>query len=80
MCGFVVSLGDVDQEEVKIATNEIRYRGPDDTNYFLDTEKKIFIGHNRLSIMDPEFGKQPLVSEDKKIILAYNGEMYNQFE
>ena len=30
--------------------------------------------------MDPEFGKQPLVSEDKKIILAYNGEMYNQFE
>jgi asparagine synthase (glutamine-hydrolysing) len=80
MCGFVVSLGDIDQEQVKNATNEIRYRGPDDTNYFLDTEKKIFVGHNRLSIMDPEYGKQPLVSEDKKIILAYNGEMYNQFE
>ena len=80
MCGFVVSLGDVDQEQVKNATNEIKYRGPDDTNYFFNPEKKIFVGHNRLSIMDPKFGKQPLVSKDKKIIVAYNGEMYNQFE
>ena len=30
--------------------------------------------------MDPEFGKQPLVSSDKKVIIAYNGEIYNQFE
>ena len=30
--------------------------------------------------MDPEFGKQPLKSEDGKIIVAYNGEIYNQFE
>ncbi len=80
MCGFVVSLGDVNEEQVKNATNEIRYRGPDDTNYFFDNEKKIFVGHNRLSIMDPVFGKQPLISEDKQVILAYNGEMYNQFE
>ncbi len=80
MCGFVVSLGEVNQEQVKNATNEIRYRGPDDTNYFFDSEKKIFVGHNRLSIMDPKYGKQPIVSQDKQIIVAYNGEMYNQFE
>ena len=40
MCGFVVSLGDVNEEQVKNATNEIRYRGPDDTNYFFNHEKK----------------------------------------
>ena len=80
MCGFVVSLGEVNREQVKNATNEIRYRGPDDTNYFFDSEKKIFVGHNRLSIMDPKYGKQPIVSQDKQIIVAYNGEMYNQFE
>ncbi len=80
MCGFVVSLGDVNEDQVKNATNEIKYRGPDDTNYFFNTERKIFVGHNRLSIMDPEFGKQPFISKDKQIILAYNGEMYNQFE
>ena len=80
MCGFVVCLGDVQEDDVKKATQKIRYRGPDDTNYFFDKEKRIFIGHNRLSIMDPEFGRQPLTSDDKKIIIAYNGEIYNQFE
>ena len=80
MCGFVVAIGDVDQEQLKKATNEIQYRGPDETNYYFNLEKKIFVGHNRLAIMDPENGKQPLVSKDKKIIVAYNGEIYNQFE
>ena len=80
MCGFVVSLGDVNYENLKTATSEIKYRGPDDTNYFLDFEKKIFVGHNRLSIMDPKYGKQPLISKNKQIIIAYNGEVYNQFE
>mgnify|MGYP001268216329 CR=1 FL=1 len=80
MCGFVLSIGDVDQNEVRKATNEIRYRGPDDTNYFMDPDKKIYVGHNRLSIMDHEFGKQPLISSNREIIIAYNGEIYNQFE
>ena len=70
MCGFVVCLGDVQEDDVKKATQKIKYRGPDDTNYFFDKEKRIFIGHNRLSIMDPEFGRQPLTSDDKKIIIA----------
>ena len=32
--------------------------------------EKIFVGHNRLSIMDPEYGRQPLLSDDKEIIVA----------
>ena len=80
MCGFVVSIGDVNKTETINATNSIKYRGPDETNFYIDENKKIYVGHNRLSIMDPEFGKQPLKSEDGKIIVAYNGEIYNQFE
>ena len=80
MCGFVVSIGDVNKTETVNATNLIKYRGPDETNFYIDENKKIYVGHNRLSIMDPEFGKQPLKSEDGKIIVAYNGEIYNQFE
>ena len=80
MCGFVVSLGDVDESQVKKATEIIKYRGPDETNYHIDRNRKIFVGHNRLSIMDPEYGRQPLLSDDKEIIVAYNGEIYNQFE
>ena len=80
MCGFIVAIGEVNQEQVKKATNEIKYRGPDETKFFFDNENKVFIGHNRLAIMDPKYGKQPLLSDDKKIIVAYNGEIYNQFE
>ena len=80
MCGFVVSIGNFQQEYVHNATTAIKYRGPDETNYFFDNKKKIFVGHNRLSIMDPEYSKQPLVAENKEIIIVYNGEMYNQFE
>ena len=36
MCGFVVSLGDVDESHVKKATEIIKYRGPDETNYHID--------------------------------------------
>ena len=80
MCGFVVCLGDIHEDDMKNATQKIKYRGPDDTNFFINKEKKIFVGHNRLSIMDPKFGKQPLISDDNNIIIAYNGEIYNQFE
>ena len=80
MCGFVVSIGDIKESCLVRATKSIKYRGPDDTNYYIDKQKKIFVGHNRLEIMDPDFGKQPILSEDNKIILAYNGEIFNQYE
>ena len=57
MCGFVVSIGDVNKTETINATNSIKYRGPDETNFYIDESKKYV--DNRLSIMDPEFGKQP---------------------
>ncbi len=56
----------------------IRHRGPDWSGIF-DNEKAI-LAHERLAIVDPTSGKQPLYSEDKKIILAANGEIYNHRE
>ena len=52
MCGFVVSIGDIKESCLVRATKSIKYRGPDDTNYYIDKQKKIFVGHNRLEIMD----------------------------
>ena len=80
MCGFVVSIGNIKVSNLVKSTESIKYRGPDDTNYYIDKNKNIFIGHNRLEIMDPDFGKQPVSSEDNQIILAYNGEIFNQYE
>ena len=68
MCGFVVSIGNIKESNLVKATESIKYRGPDDTNYYIDKNKNIFIGHNRLEIMDPDFGKQPV---PVKIIKLY---------
>ncbi len=55
-----------------------RHRGPDWSGIFL-SENAIMV-HERLSIVDPTSGKQPLYSADKKIVLAVNGEIYNHKE
>ncbi len=55
-----------------------RHRGPDWSGIFL-SENAIMV-HERLSIVDPTSGKQPLYSADGKLVLAVNGEIYNHKE
>lgn len=88
MCGFVgcfdLDSGSrpIDQglrEELRAQVLEmskkIRHRGPDWSGVY--TGDNAILSHERLSIVDPLSGKQPLVSDDGKIILAANGEIYN---
>lgn len=56
----------------------VRHRGPDWSGIFCS--EKAILAHERLSIVDPQSGKQPLFSKDKKHILAVNGEIYNYKE
>lgn len=56
----------------------LRHRGPDRSGIF--SNKKAIMAHERLAIVDPTSGKQPLFSEDKKLVLAANGEIYNHME
>jgi asparagine synthase (glutamine-hydrolysing) len=59
-------------------SKRLRHRGPDWSGIY-STENAI-MGHERLSIVDPASGKQPLFSPNNKIILAANGEIYNHLE
>lgn len=54
---------------------KIRHRGPDWSGIYCG--KSAILAHERLSIVDPESGGQPLFSPDRKQILAVNGEIYN---
>jgi asparagine synthase (glutamine-hydrolysing) len=56
-------------------SQKIRHRGPDWSGIYCGGSA--ILAHERLSIVDPESGKQPLFSPDKKQILAVNGEIYN---
>ena len=91
MCGFVGAfdinsgsqpIGEGLKEELRAQVLEmskkIRHRGPDWSGVY--TGVNAILSHERLSIVDPLSGKQPLVSDDEKIILAANGEIYNHKE
>lgn len=56
-------------------SRKIRHRGPDWSGIYCG--KSAILCHERLSIVDPESGKQPLFSPDKEQVLAVNGEIYN---
>ncbi|AZB28046.1 asparagine synthase B [Chryseobacterium balustinum] len=83
MCG-IVCLFDAKQSteilrpQVLEMSKKIRHRGPDWSGVF-QSEKVVF-SHERLAIVDPASGKQPLFSKDGKIVLAVNGEIYNHRE
>tara|TARA_E500000081_G_C6111758_1_gene343062 strand:+ start:5 stop:1600 length:1596 start_codon:yes stop_codon:yes gene_type:complete len=59
-------------------SKKIRHRGPDWSGVF--NNDKAIMTHERLAIVDPTSGKQPLFSENKNLVLAANGEIYNHLE
>jgi asparagine synthase (glutamine-hydrolysing) len=75
MCG-IVGFNYEDKSFLRKALNEIKHRGPDNFGTF--TNKKISLGHRRLSIIDlSKSGNQPMSNEDGTIYLIFNGEIYN---
>ena len=81
MCGFLFSISSFQMNEplLRKSLDLIKYRGPDDTNFTIENHKgkKIFLGHNRLSIVDINKGSQPMFDVDKRYSIIYNGEIYN---
>jgi asparagine synthase (glutamine-hydrolysing) len=59
-------------------SKKIRHRGPDWSGIYCG--EKAILAHERLSIVDPQSGGQPLYSKDGKLVLAVNGEIYNHME
>lgn len=83
MCG-IVSIFNIQEQTPELRqkalrmSQKIRHRGPDWSGIYCGGSA--ILAHERLSIVDPESGKQPLFSPDKKEVLAVNGEIYNHQE
>ncbi len=83
MCGIVCAF-DIKQKEevlrpqVLQLSKKIRHRGPDWSGVF--SCENAILAHERLAIVDPVSGGQPLYSKNKKLVLAVNGEIYNHKE
>ena len=80
MCGILCAF-DLKQSNVSIRpqilemSKKLRHRGPDWSGIY-DASNAV-LSHERLAIVDPTSGNQPLISPSKKLILAANGEIYN---
>lgn len=83
MCGIVGLFknganGNASREQVLAMSKKIRHRGPDWSGvYCTDT---ILLAHERLAIVDPKSGGQPLKNKEENLVLAVNGEIYNHQE
>ena len=80
MCGIAAILGISEptpqlRQQALLMSKKIRHRGPDWSGIY--TGGSAILAHERLSIVDPESGRQPLFSPDGKQVLAVNGEIYN---
>lgn len=81
MCGIAgVVSPKIDDKEAIIGkmVAKITHRGPDDDGFYVD--KNIAMGMRRLAIIDLETGRQPIATEDGKLVIVFNGEIYNYKE
>lgn len=83
MCGITAIFNireekDALRQQALKMSKRIRHRGPDWSGIY--TGNSAILAHERLSIVDPASGGQPLISKDGKHILAVNGEIYNHRE
>ena len=86
MCGISgiinhYSFDSNDSSSIKKMNERLRLRGPDAQNIWNSNDKKVYLGHTRLSIIDPnQSSNQPLIDNKNRLVITYNGELYNYKE
>jgi asparagine synthase (glutamine-hydrolysing) len=84
MCGingiyaFRSSAPPVDNDELTCSREALRTRGPDAAGAWLSDDRRVGLGHRRLSIIDvSDRANQPMLTRDGQLAIVFNGEVYN---
>jgi len=80
MCGIVAFFSrtpSLTPDLVECATRRLYHRGPDGQRHWLSADRRVALGHARLSIIDLTTGDQPIASEDERTRIIVNGEFYD---
>ena len=80
MCGIVAIINnerEVEEDSLRDAVDELIPRGPDEQSTWFSDNRRVALGHARLSIIDLTTGIQPIASEDGKLHIIHNGEFYD---
>ncbi|HXW93209.1 MAG TPA: asparagine synthase (glutamine-hydrolyzing) [Terriglobales bacterium] len=79
MCGIVAMFsqhGSIAGEALEKATQSLYHRGPDGQRHWIAPDRRVGLGHARLSIIDLATGDQPIANEDETLRIIVNGEFY----
>lgn len=80
MCGIVALFsadGQISESSVQQGINCLKHRGPDGHKVWLSPDRKVALGHTRLSIIDINHGEQPISNHDETLHIVVNGEFYD---
>src|SRR6516164_6259520 len=80
MCGITAMYsprGLISAAALEQATLRLAHRGPDGQRWWVSDDRRIGLGHARLSIIDLATGEQPIASEDEGLRIVVNGEFYD---
>jgi asparagine synthase (glutamine-hydrolysing) len=85
MCGFVGFFGGggthAGDQVLRLMSEKIVHRGPDDSGIWCDSDRRVFLAHRRLSVLDlSPAGSQPMTSISNRYVIAFNGEIYNHLQ
>jgi len=84
MCGFageyLFQPGRADPDVVRAMADRLVHRGPDQRGQWLSPDGRCALASCRLAVIDPDRSSQPMTSDDGRVALAFNGEIYNYCE
>ncbi len=79
MCGIFALFSTqerISKSSLKQAIESLKHRGPDEQRFWISQNKRVALGHTRLSIIDPYGGSQPIVNKNNSLHIIANGEFY----
>jgi asparagine synthase (glutamine-hydrolysing) len=80
MCGIAGFVGPGSLADLQVMSDRLRHRGPDGEGAWSNPREGVFLAHRRLAIIDVSGGAQPMATQDGRLVVVYNGEIYNHGE
>ncbi|MBH8578307.1 asparagine synthase (glutamine-hydrolyzing) [Nostocaceae cyanobacterium CENA369] len=80
MCGIVAIFSaeePISESSLKLGTNCLKHRGPDGEKFWISSDRRVALGHRRLSIIDLRGGDQPITNQDETLYIIANNEFYD---
>lgn len=80
MCGIIAFFSNSEQiseSSLKLGMDCLKHRGPDGQRFWISPDRRVALGHTRLSIIDINYGEQPITNQDENLHIIVNGEFYD---